>query len=229
MKKLFTILALIALTAGSIGMSSARQPASNKAQAESVAGVFDYYLLALSWSPTFCLSHKDDAQCTGKGYGFVLHGLWPQYAKGGWPESCPPLTRLSAAETSKGLTMYPTKKTPRSRMGQARHLQRSRRGGLSGQVRSGPRRGEDSAGVTAVRLDVVLLRSAGNCRSVSQGQSGYSRGWNCSGLQRPAAVGSAGVHGQGFAVRRVWQRGEDAVPRGRHSGAVGTVSISNSL
>ena len=110
MKKLFTILALIALTAGSIGMSSARQPASNKAQAESVAGVFDYYLLALSWSPTFCLTHKDDAQCTGKGYGFVLHGLWPQYAKGGWPESCPPLTRLSAPETSKGLTMYPTKK-----------------------------------------------------------------------------------------------------------------------
>lgn len=53
MKKLFTILAVIALTAGSIGLSSARQSQSSKAQTESVAGVFDYYLLALSWSPTF--------------------------------------------------------------------------------------------------------------------------------------------------------------------------------
>jgi ribonuclease T2 len=109
MKKLFTILALIALTAGSIGLSSARQSNASKVQTESVAGVFDYYLLTLSWSPTFCLTHKDDVQCSGKGYGFVLHGLWPQYAKGGWPESCPPLTTLSAAETSKGLTLFPTK------------------------------------------------------------------------------------------------------------------------
>ncbi|MGN8144146.1 ribonuclease T2 [Pseudomonas sp. 22105] len=108
MKKLFTIMALIALTVGSIGLSSARQSSANKA--ESVAGGFDYYLLTLSWSPTFCLAHKDDPQCTGKGYGFVLHGLWPQYAKGGWPESCPPLTNLSAAETAKGLTLFPTKK-----------------------------------------------------------------------------------------------------------------------
>lgn len=110
MKKLFTILAVIALTAGSIGLSSARQSQSSKAQAESVAGVFDYYLLALSWSPTFCLTHKDDAQCTGKGYGFVLHGLWPQYAKGGWPQSCPPLTQLNAEERAKGLTLFPTAK-----------------------------------------------------------------------------------------------------------------------
>ncbi|POA30625.1 ribonuclease T2 [Pseudomonas sp. GW456-12-1-14-TSB6] len=108
MKKLFTIMALIALTVGSIGLSSARQSSASKA--ESVAGVFDYYLLALSWSPTFCLTHKSDPQCTGKGYGFVLHGLWPQYAKGGWPQSCPPLTNLSAAETAKGLTLFPTKK-----------------------------------------------------------------------------------------------------------------------
>lgn len=110
MKKLFTIMALIALTVGSIGLSSARQSNASKVQADAVPGVFDYYLLTLSWSPTFCLTHKDDTQCSGKGYGFVLHGLWPQYANGGWPESCPPLTTLSAAETSKGLTLFPTKK-----------------------------------------------------------------------------------------------------------------------
>ncbi|MGI9404557.1 MAG: hypothetical protein ACR2OF_08650, partial [Hyphomicrobium sp.] len=50
-----------------------------------VAGEFDYYALVLSWSPTECLTStrgRSDAQCArrdGKRYGFVLHGLWPQY------------------------------------------------------------------------------------------------------------------------------------------------------
>lgn len=52
---------------------------------------FDYYTLALSWSPTYCASDagKDDRQQCGLGraYAFVVHGLWPQYARG-WPEHC---------------------------------------------------------------------------------------------------------------------------------------------
>jgi ribonuclease T2 len=55
-------------------------------------GVFDYYLLALSWSPTFCADVGDqrrDPQCSPRGrpYAFVLHGLWPQYERG-WPQDC---------------------------------------------------------------------------------------------------------------------------------------------
>ena len=39
-------------------------------------GQFDYYVLTMSWSPTYCLTHpQDHNQCSGKGYGFVLHGL----------------------------------------------------------------------------------------------------------------------------------------------------------
>jgi ribonuclease T2 len=65
-----------------------------------VAGEFDYYLLVLSWSPTHCSevetqSYREDAQCAGrKGrrYGFILHGLWPQYEKG-YPERCPTVWR----------------------------------------------------------------------------------------------------------------------------------------
>ncbi|WP_347905184.1 ribonuclease T2 [Pseudomonas purpurea] len=110
MKKLYVWVALIALTLGSVGMSAARESQSGKLKAESVAGVFDYYLLTLSWSPTFCLTHKDNEQCSGKGYGFVLHGLWPQYAKGGWPESCPPMVALSPAQREQGLTLFPTQK-----------------------------------------------------------------------------------------------------------------------
>ncbi len=52
-------------------------------------GEFDYYLMALSWSPSFCETHPDvEEQCQHKGYGFVLHGLWPQYDGGGGPENC---------------------------------------------------------------------------------------------------------------------------------------------
>lgn len=55
------------------------------------AGEFDYFTLALSWSPTYCASENgrdDDDQCgPGRRYAFVVHGLWPQYERG-WPEYC---------------------------------------------------------------------------------------------------------------------------------------------
>ncbi|WP_335944847.1 ribonuclease T2 [Pseudomonas sp. G166] len=108
MKQRFAMLVLIALTVGVIGIGNAREP--RQVRAEPVAGVFDYYVLSLSWSPTFCLTHQDDVQCSGKGYGFVLHGLWPQYAKGGWPQSCAPRVPLTTAEREKGLTLFPTRK-----------------------------------------------------------------------------------------------------------------------
>ncbi len=54
-------------------------------------GEFDYYVLALSWSPTYCASpqaHRDPLQCgPGRRYDFVVHGLWPQY-RNGWPQFC---------------------------------------------------------------------------------------------------------------------------------------------
>jgi len=49
---------------------------------------FDYYVLALSWSPTFCASHPSDRPECGQRRGFVVHGLWPKYADGGGPEYC---------------------------------------------------------------------------------------------------------------------------------------------
>ena len=52
---------------------------------------FDYYLLALSWTPSWCVAEGDDEaeQCDpARDLGFTLHGLWPQYTAGGWPEFC---------------------------------------------------------------------------------------------------------------------------------------------
>jgi ribonuclease T2 len=48
---------------------------------------FDYYLLNLSWSPEFCHSHPNAAECASHST-FVLHGLWPQNTNGGYPENC---------------------------------------------------------------------------------------------------------------------------------------------
>jgi ribonuclease T2 len=79
--------------------------------ADAVAGQFDYYLLALSWSPTYCLTHREDqAQCGSKGFGFVLHGLWPQFTNGGYPENCAVDASLSPAARKSGESLYPSPK-----------------------------------------------------------------------------------------------------------------------
>ena len=66
-------------------------PSSEAAGRKGVPGTFDYWALALSWSPTYCASTKgqnDRAQCrSGRAYAFVVHGLWPQYHHG-WPQYC---------------------------------------------------------------------------------------------------------------------------------------------
>lgn len=54
------------------------------------AGDFDYYVLALSWSPNWCAlegAARGAEQCDA-GFGWVVHGLWPQY-EDGWPSYCP--------------------------------------------------------------------------------------------------------------------------------------------
>jgi ribonuclease T2 len=74
-------------------------------------GDFDYYLLTLSWSPTYCLVHPNDrSECARKGYGFVLHGLWPQFNAGGYPENCVPDAPLSQQAEAVGRTVYPSPK-----------------------------------------------------------------------------------------------------------------------
>ncbi|MDH4413496.1 MAG: ribonuclease T(2) [Rhizobium sp.] len=73
--------------------AAARPKASDgPASAAPQGSGFDFYVLALSWSPTFCDSEaagRNREQCgEGKDFGWVVHGLWPQNEKG-WPENCP--------------------------------------------------------------------------------------------------------------------------------------------
>jgi ribonuclease T2 len=62
------------------------------AQNQNEPGKFDFYVLALSWTPSYCEAEGDqrgsDEQCSrGRPYSFVVHGLWPQYERG-FPNSC---------------------------------------------------------------------------------------------------------------------------------------------
>ena len=75
------------------------------------AGVYDYYVMSLSWSPTFCQTHRDEnEQCNHKGYGFVLHGLWPQYDRGRGPEHCPSTDEPDRKTVSNTLAFMPSRR-----------------------------------------------------------------------------------------------------------------------
>jgi ribonuclease T2 len=52
-------------------------------------GRFDFYVLSLSWSPSYCESARraDPGQCAGRPFSFVVHGLWPQFERG-YPQFC---------------------------------------------------------------------------------------------------------------------------------------------
>jgi ribonuclease T2 len=66
-------------------------PAGAKVVTGAKPGEYDYLVLSLSWSPTWCTTRSGKAnkiECGDKKYGFVLHGLWPQYQNGGYPKMC---------------------------------------------------------------------------------------------------------------------------------------------
>jgi ribonuclease T2 len=76
-------------------------------------GKFELYVLALSWSPTYCEASRErgnrrnDPQCTTRPYAFVVHGLWPQYERG-FPSNCQvPAPRLPRTIAESMLDLMP--------------------------------------------------------------------------------------------------------------------------
>ena len=87
-----------------VGGAAAQDPRQNE------PGKFDFYVLALSWSPSYCEQAGERAprqQCGERPYSFVVHGLWPQYEKG-FPEFCQnPAPRLDRTIVSSMLDLMP--------------------------------------------------------------------------------------------------------------------------
>jgi ribonuclease T2 len=79
-------LAFMVVSAGTASAQDRRQNAP---------GEFDFYVLSLSWSPSFCekasergnSGRSQQIQCGDRPFSFVVHGLWPQYERG-FPEYC---------------------------------------------------------------------------------------------------------------------------------------------
>jgi len=102
--RLLISLALVWVTAGTAAAQDRRQNAP---------GEFDFYVLALSWSPSFCEaasergnSGRSQIQCE-RPFSFVVHGLWPQYERG-FPEYCQrPSPRLDRNIMSSMLDLMP--------------------------------------------------------------------------------------------------------------------------
>jgi ribonuclease T2 len=92
-------------------------PAMDRRQNE--PGKFDFYVLALSWSPSYCEAVQEraqgrapggavDQQCGGRPFSFVVHGLWPQYEQG-FPAFCQvPAPRLDGAIVGSMLDLMPS-------------------------------------------------------------------------------------------------------------------------
>jgi ribonuclease T2 len=86
-------------------------------------GKFDFYVLSLSWSPSFCEASQErdqergrdrqanragDPQCGGRPFAFVVHGLWPQYEQG-FPAFCQvPAPRVDRAIVGAMLDLMPS-------------------------------------------------------------------------------------------------------------------------
>jgi ribonuclease T2 len=95
----------------SVAFSVAGAAAQDRRQNQ--PGKFDYYLLSLSWSPSFCEGSGErgqdsqNLQCGGRTFGFVVHGFWPEY-EAGFPEFCQvPAPRLDRAVVSSMLDLMP--------------------------------------------------------------------------------------------------------------------------
>lgn len=68
---------------------------------------FDYYVLSLSWSPSWCAYEgdaKNSEQCDDdKDFGWSLHGLWPQFHRG-YPSFCQTAKRSPSRQETNAMT-----------------------------------------------------------------------------------------------------------------------------
>jgi ribonuclease T2 len=93
------------------GIAFARHHHQGSSSSSGEPGSFDYYLLSLSWAPSYCHDHPGDhsSECTvGKHAAFVLHGLWPQANTGQRLLSCAPASPVSAAIVTHMLQFFPS-------------------------------------------------------------------------------------------------------------------------
>lgn len=110
-RRLFSAaLALLAASAGAHAQGNAQRRGGTP-------GDFDFYVLALSWSPSFCQSEagqRSRRQCDLEARDeFVVHGLWPQFSRG-YPSHCDVGQRfVPRAALAKAADIFPDERLAR--------------------------------------------------------------------------------------------------------------------
>src|SRR5215471_13998370 len=87
-----------------------KQPATTS---DASAGGFDYFLLTLSWAPEFCATNpngRTSVECSPNQHmGLVVHGLWPQYDNGKWPQDCASTPPVASSTVQHMMPIMPGK------------------------------------------------------------------------------------------------------------------------
>ena len=116
MRRLAHLLGLaLALLAGASGAADAQ--GFRGGRGGGTPGQFDFYVLALSWSPAFCQSEAGQRNRTQCGRDqrseFVVHGLWPQYERG-FPSDCSTVNRsIPRMAMDKAAAIFPDERLAR--------------------------------------------------------------------------------------------------------------------
>jgi ribonuclease T2 len=110
----YVIARLAVITALFLAVSLVSGEAQDRRQNE--PGQFDFYVLSLSWSPSFCDAVSERSpqsvarqpECGKQPFAFIVHGLWPQYDHG-FPEFCQnPAPRLDRNVVSSMIDLMPS-------------------------------------------------------------------------------------------------------------------------
>jgi len=108
------LISLGLLAAAALNGIVSAETAAAQDRRQNTPGEFDFYVLSLSWSPSFCeeasergTSGRSQVQCGERPFSFVVHGLWPQYERG-FPNYCQrPAPRLDRNIMTSMLDLMP--------------------------------------------------------------------------------------------------------------------------
>ena len=112
-KRVLLLLLLFVACCGCCEFALAKHKKQPAATSDASAGSFDYFLLTLSWAPEFCASNpngRTSIECAANQHrGLVVHGLWPQYDNGKWPEDCASTPPVASSTVNHMMPIMPGK------------------------------------------------------------------------------------------------------------------------
>jgi ribonuclease T2 len=112
-KRVLIVFLLLLICCGCCESAFGKHKKQSATNSDASAGDFDYFLLTLSWAPEFCASipnGRTSVECAPNQHrGLVVHGLWPQYDNGKWPQDCASTPPVSSSTVNHMMPIMPGK------------------------------------------------------------------------------------------------------------------------